>query len=37
VCAFALGDLEARVTALGQPLALVGLGALATAVTVTGF
>jgi hypothetical protein len=37
VWAYALGDLESSVMVLGRPLGLVGVGALATAVTVTIF
>lgn len=37
VLAFALGGLEAKPVILGTPLSLVGLGALATAITVTLF
>jgi hypothetical protein len=37
VLAYARGDLEATVTLFGQPLGLVGLGALSTATTVTVF
>ncbi|MCB0244879.1 MAG: hypothetical protein KDI12_15805 [Anaerolineae bacterium] len=37
VWAYASGDLETTITLLGRPIGLVGLGALATAVTVTIF
>lgn len=37
VVAYALGDLEAKPTVLGMPFSLVGMGALATAITVTLF
>lgn len=37
VLAYALGGLEAQPVVLGSPLSLVGLGALATAITVTFF
>jgi hypothetical protein len=37
VWAIVLGDLEAPIIVLGQPLILVGLGAPATVVMVTGF
>lgn len=37
VLAYAQGGLETRLTILGQPVGLVGLGALATAITVTIF
>ncbi len=37
VWAYALGSLESRVVVFGQPVGLVGVGALATAITVTFF
>ncbi|MBN1179025.1 MAG: hypothetical protein JXD18_07425 [Anaerolineae bacterium] len=37
VTAYALGGLDARPVLFGQPLGIVGLGALATSVTLTGF
>jgi hypothetical protein len=37
VVAYAMGDLDAKVNLLGRPMGLIGLGALATAITVTFF